>query len=401
MLRGKLLVVEDDVLNLILIKTTLIQRGHTVVEARNGQVALSILDESFDLVLTDIMMPEMDGFTLVEEIRRSRYVYDIPVIMVTALTEKSHRLKAVEVGANDFITKPVDALELQVRTQSLLRQKKQQDEIKAFNAELQARQQAMDEDLRAAAVIQQTLLPQYLPDVPEVDMAWKFIPSSVVGGDIFNVLVLDDTHLGLYILDVSGHGVQSAMVTVAVSQMLNPLSYGVVRGRRPDPPYYHLAHPGEVLQRLDREFPLERFGKFFTMVYAVLNKYTGRMVYSSAGHPPPMVLRTDGTLELLECGGSVVGLGGMIPFDEGVVQLQAGDTLLLYTDGVTEHVNAAGDQYQTMQLMSCLQRWAGSDARTLVEALAADVAALAPEVHFKDDVSLLALQYTIQPGGGV
>lgn len=269
------------------------------------------------------------------------------------------------------------------------------------NAELQAKQKALDEDLRAAAVIQQTLLPQDLLNLLEIDMAWKFIPSSVVGGDIFNVLVLDESHLGMYMLDVSGHGVQSAMVTVAVSQMLNPLSYGVIRDRLPDPPYYRLVNPGEVLQRLDHQFPLERFGKFFTMVYAVLNKSTGRLFYSSAGHPPPIVLRADGTLERLECGGSVVGLGGLIPFEEDVVQLQAGDTVLLYTDGVTEHVNAAGEPYDTIRLMNCLKRWTGSDAHTLVEALAADVAAFAPEVNFKDDVSLLALQYTIQPGGGV
>ncbi len=150
MTSAKILIVDDEPQNLLLLRAMLGKIGHEVWEAKNGLEALAFLDRSYDLVLSDVMMPEMDGFTLVRNIRRNPETHDIPVIMVTTLSEKAHRLQAVEAGANDFISKPVDRLELHVRTHSLLRQKAQQDEIKAFQADLEAMVEARTRELQQA-----------------------------------------------------------------------------------------------------------------------------------------------------------------------------------------------------------------------------------------------------------
>lgn len=146
----KILVVDDEPVNVVVLKGLLKQMGHEVVSEENAIAALKVLDRSFDLVLTDVKMPVMDGFAFVKEIRSNLEVHDIPIIMVTTLSEKCDRLKAVEAGANDFITKPLDAVELMIRVESMLKQKAQQDEIKHFANELGQMVEARTLELRQA-----------------------------------------------------------------------------------------------------------------------------------------------------------------------------------------------------------------------------------------------------------
>lgn len=150
MKKAKILIVDDEPQNILLLRYMLDQVGHSVKAANSGKEALAFLDGSFDLVLSDIMMPEMDGYSLVQAIRQNPDLHDIPIIMVTSLSARIHRLKAVEAGANDFITKPIDRLELLVRTNSLLRQKAQLDQIKEFQTELQGMVDARTEQLHQA-----------------------------------------------------------------------------------------------------------------------------------------------------------------------------------------------------------------------------------------------------------
>jgi PAS domain S-box-containing protein len=264
---------------------------------------------------------------------------------------------------------------------------KAKEDAEATSRELADKQARLDEDLQAAAGIQRALLPEQLPNRPEIEMLWHFEPSQHIGGDIFEAFMLDKDHLLLYMVDVSGHGVPSALVTVSVHDMLEPHSGLIIDAEG------NITPPGQVLSQLDKQYPLERFDKHFTIAYAVLNLPQGELVYSTAAHPPPVLLRSSGDLELLEAGGSLIGLDMDMPFEEGRLTLKPGDQLLLYTDGVVEYQNAAGELFGQEKFLGVLAQDPGSSMSGIFEALDRELKAFAHGTPPADDVSLLALEY--------
>jgi sigma-B regulation protein RsbU (phosphoserine phosphatase) len=305
----KVLIVDDSVDNRRLLVRTLQKSGFELAEAANGKEALSRTREFYpDLILLDIMMPELDGYQVCETLKSDPDTADIPVIFLSAKTETQDKIKGLEIGGVDYITKPFDRGEVLARVRTQLK-------LRSLMKEILEKQKRLDEDLRAAAAIQASLLPQQLPELDGFACAWKFVPCDLMGGDIFNILPLDEEHLAIYMVDVSGHGVPAAMVTVSVSQMLQ--AHGGCLKRKIDvPPYYKIASPQKVLQALDREYPLERFNKYFTIVYLIVDVVRGRVVYSNAGHPAPLLLHGDGRLDSLDKGGTIIGLNGLVPFEQ-------------------------------------------------------------------------------------
>ena len=206
--------------------------------------------------------------------------------------------------------------------------------LRSLNNELIEKDQRIQLDLKAAAEIQRSLLPQKTFFEENLEIAWKFEPCEHMGGDIFNIFKIDAEHLGIYMLDVSGHGVPAAMVTVSVSQFLQQNSAQLLQNPS-------IMAPAEVLNALDKEFPFERFNNFFTITYFIINVKNGDTIYSNAGHPFPILLHKSETIELLKKGGPTVGIGvvddldvGKIEFEEGQLKMLAGDNLFLYTDGI-------------------------------------------------------------------
>lgn len=264
---------------------------------------------------------------------------------------------------------------------------KAKEDAEATSRELAEKQARLDEDLQAAAGIQRALLPEQMPNRSEIEMLWHFEPSQHIGGDIFEAFMLDRDHLLLYMVDVSGHGVPSALVTVSVHDMLEPHSGLIIDADG------NITPPGQVLALLDKQYPLERFDKHFTIAYAVLNLANGELVYSSAAHPPPVLLRPGGNMELLEAGGSLIGLDMGMPFEEGRLILQPGDRLLLYTDGVVEYQNQAGELFGQDKFLDVLTQESGSSMSGIFEALDRELKAFGHGAPPADDVSLLALEY--------
>lgn len=262
------------------------------------------------------------------------------------------------------------------------------DTLIETRAELQA-------SFESAAYIQRSLLPQRPPEVQHFQFSWHFLPCDhqSVGGDLFNVMQLDEHHLAAYVLDVSGHGFPAAMVTVSISQSLSPKTGQVVKQGIDDAPYYRISTPGEVLGYLNNEYPLERFEKFFTMCYAVFDMRTGLVRYSNAGHPLPVLIRREGSVVSLTERGTIIGLLDS-PYPEGEILLRPGDRLFFYTDGIIEYQNGEGEFFGEErlynQLSESIEHPLNNACSEIIDALTDFADGL---TTLQDDITLLGVEF--------
>jgi len=393
-MKDKILIVDDSRDIRILLARFLKAAGYEVAEAEDGEDCLRKVHEwRPDLILLDIVMPGIDGYQVCERIKADRFTRDIPIIFLSARSEASDKIKGLEVGGADYVTKPFDRGEVMARIENQLKIRRLTDELIAANAELTEKQKNLDEDLQAAAGIQQSLLPQKLPQIEGLDIAWKFMPSELIGGDIFNVLQLDEDHVGFYMIDISGHGVPAALVTFSVSQTLQPHMGYTVRKKDGTCPDYEIVPPPEVLKALDEEYPWDRFEKFLTIIYLIVNLREGTLVYSSAAHPPPILLHEDGTFKLLEEGGTIIGLDGILPFEEGREAFREGDRIILYTDGVFEFVNGKGEIFGESRFYDLVKSLSRLHVSAIVDEIVVAIKDFVNEANLRDDVSLLGIEF--------
>jgi sigma-B regulation protein RsbU (phosphoserine phosphatase) len=263
MSQAVILVVDDEELNRDGLARRLQRYDYEVVAAPNGREAIELLGgRRFDLVLLDIMMPGMNGLEVLKFLRRVDSLIDLPIIMVTAKGESEDMVEALELGANDYVTKPLDfpVVLARIRTQLALRRavaqvKELEGKLDAHNRELQAATENLTaannrhtQDLEAAARIQRAFLPALPPEVPGARFAWAFEPCSQLAGDYLNVFRLGDRSAGLCVLDVAGHGVAAALLSVTVSQLLTRIAGG---------PGQAVVPPAEVAARLAQELTPE------------------------------------------------------------------------------------------------------------------------------------------------
>ncbi len=391
-----MLIVDDQAINRKLLASMLTKEGHELHLAANGAEALQVVEEMTpELVLLDIMMPGKDGFEVCQEILARPETSEVPVIFLTALDGSADKAKGLTLGAADYITKPFDRVEVLARVRTHLRLRELSRKLVERNRELTLKQERIEEDLEAASSIQHSLIPRRKLSVPGLEVAWRFQPCDAIGGDIFNIIPLPDDKVGLYLLDVSGHGVPSAMITVSVAQSLG-IDYGIVT--KSDGGVERAAEPLEVLNALDEEYPTTRFGKFFTITYMLLDLKTGFMRYSSAAHPPPVLLRRSGEVKLLEAGGPVIGMGSFLGFEKDEEQLEPGDRLFLYSDGIVEH-GPVEDFFGTERLVETLGEARGAGLDGLCERVLSALVKHdggAPE----DDISFLACELGERPCQG-
>jgi len=253
--------------------------------------------------------------------------------------------------------------------------------------ELEKNQHQLDLDLQAAAGIQQSLLPKCCLTRANLRLAWKFEPSGQVGGDIFNLCEPSPGRLAVYMLDVCGHGVSAAMISVTVSQFLQSLG-------APEGGAGAFPEPAAVLNRLNREFPFERFDSYFTIIFVDIDLYSGEMRYSCAGHPPPILLPRAGDPEVLKQHGPVIGLDEDAAFDQHRRRLRPGDRLVLYTDGLAAVANGAGELFGRQRLHAALQAARREPIARLADRVYDTVKGFGGGRRPEDDLSLMVLEYT-------
>ncbi|UJX42847.1 SpoIIE family protein phosphatase [Desulfovibrio sp. JY] len=256
--------------------------------------------------------------------------------------------------------------------------------------DLQKKHSRHQKDLEAAAEIQQSLLPRRFTMSPAIRFAWEFLPCESIGGDIFNVFPLGPDHVGLYMLDVSGHGVASSLVALSVYNFMHYQRATLVdrsAGR------ITVVPPEVVLTRLDAEFPFENFSKFFTMFYMTLDLGTGRVRYSNAGHPPPYRLTPDGDIATLPERGTIIGLSGFLPFPAGEFSMAPGERLIVTSDGLADTVGPDGAFFGEDRIRSVLTREAKKPLEATLAAVRRAARDFCGDTPPRDDLSLLGLEF--------
>jgi sigma-B regulation protein RsbU (phosphoserine phosphatase) len=390
----KILIVDDHAVNRDLLVHILKKEGYDLIEAADGEEAVDrALREMPDLILLDIMMPKKDGYEVCSELKHDEQAANIPIIFLSAKTATEDKIRGLDVGGSDYMTKPFEKREVVARVRAQLKIQHLTKALLKANEGLLEKQQSLDDDLKAASEIQKSLLPKGELDIHGVDVAWRFMPCQRIGGDLLNIFRLDEDHWAIYMLDVSGHGVPSAMVAVSVSQMLRPQTGYLSKRPKGPSPFYSIVSPADVLNALDREYPIERFDKFFTISYLVLNARTGLLRYSNGAHPPPVLLHKDGPLELLDEGGTIIGMGGVLPFEEGSQRLRFGDRLFLYTDGIVEYRNRDGASYGEDRLYGEIKRSRKARISRSIDGIIYSMRDFGKGAEPQDDISLFGLEF--------
>jgi sigma-B regulation protein RsbU (phosphoserine phosphatase) len=271
------LVVDDVEENREVLGRFLARSGYVVEKAADGRAALAMIerDERFDTVLLDVMMPEVDGYEVLRTIRRRWSAAELPVVMATVMDSSDEVVKALGMGANDYVTKPLDLsvvlarVKAQVSLVGMVRRSREAEEqLAERNRLLGSANEQMTAELEAAAKVQKALLPVSPPEVSGYGFAWSFEPSAGLAGDLLNVFRLDDRRVGFFVLDVSGHGVAASLLSVTVSRFLSATAdVSSMLWRQTEGGGYELESPGRVADRLNRRFPFDDETKqFLTMV---------------------------------------------------------------------------------------------------------------------------------------
>lgn len=403
---ARLLVVDDTEASLEVAARCLMKAGFVVETARDGRAAIDAIAKGrHDLVLLDIMMPGIDGLAVLRAVRERHVRADLPVIMTTARDGSRDMVEAFALGANDYVTKPLDLPVLLARVRTQLALKGAVDQVRrleaglaARNAELQAANARMRSDLEAAARVQGSLLPAPDLRVDGYRFAWTFRPSAALGGDGLNVFRLGDGKVGAYVLDVSGHGVAAALLSVTVSRFLSAspdassLLWRLVNGGEAETPRYELEAPAAVAERLSRRFPFDSVtGQFFTLVYGVVDTGANVLRYTSAGHPNVLYVPARGAARVLEASGFPIGVGAGA-YDEYGVALEPGDRVFIHSDGIPEALGADGELFGVGRTLEILDEGRGLALDEALGALSAAVDGWTGAGERTDDQSVLGIE---------
>ena len=376
----KILVVDDepDLEPLILqrMRRDIRRRQYTFVFARNGLEALEKLgaDETIDLVLSDINMPQMDGLTLLSQI--PNVSTDVRSVIISAYGDMKNIRTAMNRGAFDFVTKPIDFEDLRVTIERTL------SHLLEWREALESRNKltVLQNELDIASTMQQSLLPNHFPEGETFQVFGRMEPARNVGGDFFDILNRDHHRLGVVVADVSDKGVPAALFMMSSRTLIRAMSIGS-------------AMPGEVLASVN-ELLLEDNDStmFVTLFYAVYDPENGMFTYANGGHNPPLLVHPDGSSEELPLtGGIALGLVSDFKYVERTLRLMPGDALILYTDGVTEAMNEDLEEFGVPRLIKVFQVDPPSSAEDTTGRVFEAVHDFAGEADQSDDITCLVL----------
>lgn len=455
--KASLLVVEDSRIQAKILSNKLAEAGYEVRTAENGRVGLEMIRERRPiLVISDIEMPEMTGYELCEAVKRDAQLRTIPFILLSTLSDAQDIIKGLHCGADNYVTKPYDPEFLISRVASLLdtpltdeadeqqlevtlggtkytvkagrqqalnllistfenaveknsellrvneeltraqeQMKRWNEDLETLNERLEVANARMTHDLEAAARVQQSLLPSAEPDATHARFAWQYIPCDELAGDFLNFFALDETHIAAFVVDVSGHGVASSLLSVTVGRIMTPQvsTSSLLVQRNGETGEIRIVPPAEVACELNRRFPMEdQNGLYFTMAYGILDTDSLEFRYVVAGHVPLVYLPNGATPQVLDANGLPIGFLDDAEYDEYTLQLNAGDRLCIYSDGVPEAMDADLKEFGERQMLEVLELGAAQPLPSSISLLRQAVERWSAKNGPKDDVSILGME---------
>jgi len=368
-----ILLVDDNPTNLQVLFQTLEGVGCKLLVAKNGEIALSIAGKALpDLILLDIMMPGIDGYEVCRQLKANRATSSIPVIFLSALGDTEDKVKGLQLGAVDYVTKPFQPDEVIARVNTHLT-------IHRLKREVESQKDQLEHELEVVSEVQRKLLPKQLPVIDGFKLGVHYETSRYAGGDYYDVAELPDNCWGFLIADAEGHSAPAAVLMAMTCALFRSYPGSA-------------ADPAEVIHYLNEHLCKVADPSFMTALYAFYDASAHTMRMARAGHPLPMVFRNSDQKAIeLNCPG-VYPLG-IEPYEIEIpvteVKLEPGDRFLIYTDGLTERFDEEGQTYGEERLLKLLATDSAHDPQGVIGAIMADVEQFAGELPADDDQALL------------
>lgn len=382
----QILVIDDDPTIRMTLQRFLKSQGYDAIVAKDGEEGLAKAKELRpSLIICDWMMPIIDGLEVCRQIKSNPELANIYLILLTAKDQEGDLVRGLEMGADDFLGKPPRINELRARVRAGLR-------LYQATEEIQKQKRLIEQELAQASQYVRSLLPEPLEG--EVSIQSSFLPSTQLGGDSFDYFWLDGDHLAFYLLDVSGHGVGSALLSVSVLNLMRTRS---LRRSRTSQDTTNFYKPSEVLADLNNTFQMSVHNEmYFTIWYGVYDKRDHTLVYSSAGHPPAVLISNEDIpkIKLLKTAGLPIGMMPDINYHEQVCEIDTSSRLYLFSDGVYEIPQEDENIWGFNALIDTFIR-TSSDRSSRIDHILACVKAAANNRPFEDDLSLLEVEFHI------
>jgi serine phosphatase RsbU (regulator of sigma subunit) len=371
-----ILVVDDTPLNISVITGALKDTYRTKV-ATSGVKALAIAgaDEKPDLILLDVMMPEMDGYEVCRHLKADPTTREIPVIFLTGQTEAEDETHGFQVGAVDYVHKPFSpaVMKARVHTHLVLRETREK---------LAQQLLAIQKELETARLIQQSILPETVPQIDGLDIAARYVPMASVAGDFYDFVVVDNKHIGILVADVSGHGMPAALIASMLKIALAAQSA-------------HADHPARVLQGLNQTLCGKFQHHYVTAAYMFVDMEKRTLTYAGAGHPPLLMwgAASPSVRDVTE-NGLFLGKFDFATYSSVEVPLAPGDRGLLYTDGISEANNPEGAEFGSERFRQFLEAEKNGSANQLADRLLEELArwsARGEGEDLDDDITIVTI----------
>ncbi len=386
----KILVIDDDPTMRAILKRALQNQSYDVTVASDGEAGIAQAQQIQPaLIVCDWMMEDLNGLDVCRLIKANPKLATTFFILLTARQEVEDRVMGLDAGADDFLAKPIDINELKARVRAGLRLyqlnqdlQAQKQALETLNQDLQHQKQLLETELAEASSYVRSLLPT--PLIGSVTTESLFIPSAQLGGDCFDYYWLDNDHLVFYLLDVSGHGVGSALVSVSVLNILRSQSL----------PNTNFYQPSAVLKSLNDTFQMsDRDDKYFTIWYGVYNRAQRQLYYASAGHPPAILLAGTTNLQVkhLDSSGLPIGFLPDAMFEQDVISLPKSSTIYIFSDGAYEIPQPDGRIWGKEAFIQLLVT--SHQQNTSLNHLLSQLQVLNHTHNFADDLSIIKIQF--------